>query len=625
MPAKPSELYGGPLSTPQSQSVFALIEFGFTKHPDKLAVVSKEQRGDHLSDTVFNATGSLPQNHKNSCLRWTHAEFFSVATNLAEGMVRSIGGSGSTDGFIVTFVPNSVEWLLVLFASVLAKVGIACLDVDLLRETRRAELEAKLLQIQPSCVVVVDDAAASIVDNVLQPQRLEQPTLMITMDIATPLHAEGSDWVHFPSLCKPHDPTTLAKRLQSARYDDPNRSALIVYTSGTSAGMPKGCIRHVASLVSSISQQNYGDFFSKNATKERVQIVQTANFRVIAPHLGAFGSWRDGRTIVLTKSPFGPEAFLEDLEQEQVTEIVTVPGQLHAVAASASFGERDLSSVKVVGLGGDIVTSALIEFAERCFPSARCISLHGMTECESIFQWPYDAGSPSMPFWQGIAPIGRPSPGTRMRLVSAEDGSIVSRGEIGELHVHSANVFKTYLRQDTDIPACYTDDTGRWFKTGDLAVFNDAGDVYIVGRLKSVIKRAAVTISPAAIESSLQSFTGSQVSVVVCLVFFRGCVRFGGSSLLTQLQTVVIGIPHPVLGQEPFAISKSFNGRSAEDLESHVDETFGSESRLGGAVELKDLGLESFPVNVAGKIHRLDLEASVARYLATSQMTCDDN
>lgn len=85
------------------------------------------------------------------------------------------------------------------------------------------------------------------------------------------------------------------------------------------------------------------------------------------------------------------------------------------------------------------------------------------------------------------------------------------------------------------------------------------------------------------------------------------------------MQTVVIGIPHLVLGQEPFAIVRNFNGRTTKDLEAHVEETFVSDSRLGGAVQLIDLGLESFPVNVAGKIHRLNLESSVAEHLAKLQ------
>jgi 4-coumarate--CoA ligase len=92
------------------------------------------------------------------------------------------------------------------------------------------------------------------------------------------------------------------------------------------------------------------------------------------------------------------------------------------------------------------------------------------------------------------------------------DGKVVPRGEVGELHVSHSSIFKTYLREQTETPELYTDETGRWFNTGDIGLINDAGDVYVIGRSKSVIKRAAVSIAPAAIESCLQAYIGSQVS-----------------------------------------------------------------------------------------------------------------
>jgi acyl-CoA synthetase (AMP-forming)/AMP-acid ligase II len=83
---------------------------------------------------------------------------------------------------------------------------------------------------------------------------------------------------------------------------------------------------------------------------------------------------------------------------------------------------------------------------------------------------------------------------------------------VGEFHVSHSSIFKTYLREQTETPELYTDEIGRWFNTGDLGLISDSGDVYIVGRVKNIIKRAAVSIAPAAIESCLQAYIGSQVS-----------------------------------------------------------------------------------------------------------------
>lgn len=73
-----------------------------------------------------------------------------------------------------------------------------------------------------------------------------------------------------------------------------------------------------------------------------------------------------------------------------------------------------------------------------------------------------------------------------------------------------------------------------------------------------------------------------------------------------------MGRPHPTLGQEPFAILRSFNGKSESDLKAHVIATYGPDWVLGGAIELKTLGLESFPLNLTGKVQKLDLLAALA-------------
>ena len=139
------------------------------------------------------------------------------------------------------------------------------------------------------------------------------------------------------------------------------------------------------------------------------------------------------------------------------------------------------------------------------------MTVHGMSECGGIFQWTYHYGSNSIPFYQDISPLGHVTPGARIRMVSAE-GEVVPRGEVGELHVSHASIFKKYLRQQTETSELYTDETGRWFNTGDLGLISDAGDVYVVGRVKDIVKRSAVSIAPAAIESCLQAYIGSQVS-----------------------------------------------------------------------------------------------------------------
>jgi fatty-acyl-CoA synthase len=499
-----SELYGGPLAPHNHDSLFAALEHGFLKNPEELAVVSRSQLGDHLSEMVRSATNSQPSRIQDSCLRWSYAEFFGVTLNIAAGLSTQ---ALPADSLIVTFIPNCVEWLLLLSSSVVAKKGLACLDIDMLQKPRRGELKGKLIQLRPSSIVVADDAGAAAVDEALQDVDLK-PVHKVTLETSLPrYHGHVDSWRPFASFCEPRSASLLAKTMEEARHDDPDRTVLVIYTSGTSGGMPKGCVKHVASTIAYTKQQK---FARPGDVQHNVRIMQTANFRAIAPAI-SFMVWRDGSTIVLSTYPFHPKTFLADLEEEKVTEVALIPAQVHAIAEEPALKSTNLDSLRLVGSGGDMVTSALVATINRCFPQATYMTIHGMTECGGVFQWPYRGDAGSIPFHQGISPLGKPSPGAKIRMVSTA-GDVVSRGEVGELHIQHASVFKTYLRDEQGMPEFYTDETGQWFKTGDLGMINDAGDVYIVGRMKDVVKRGGVSIAPAAIESCLQTYLGSQVS-----------------------------------------------------------------------------------------------------------------
>lgn len=99
----------------------------------------------------------------------------------------------------------------------------------------------------------------------------------------------------------------------------------------------------------------------------------------------------------------------------------------------------------------------------------------------------------------------------------ARDGTIVTNGEIGELHVRGPNVMRGYYRAP-DLTAKAIDPDG-WFNTGDLARFE--GDaMFIVGRTKEMIIRSGFNVYPAEIEAVLSTHP----DVVQCAVVGRPVV-----------------------------------------------------------------------------------------------------
>ena len=88
------------------------------------------------------------------------------------------------------------------------------------------------------------------------------------------------------------------------------------------------------------------------------------------------------------------------------------------------------------------------------------------------------------------ARIGRPLPGVELRLVD-EDGEDVEEGDPGEIVVRGPNVFKRYWNQPEDTEAASSSDG--WFRTGDVGVLDDDGDLYIVDRRKDLSSSPAST------------------------------------------------------------------------------------------------------------------------------------
>jgi acyl-CoA synthetase (AMP-forming)/AMP-acid ligase II len=102
-----------------------------------------------------------------------------------------------------------------------------------------------------------------------------------------------------------------------------------------------------------------------------------------------------------------------------------------------------------------------------------------------------------------VAPgsVGRAMPGTELRVVDPATGADLGCGERGELWVRGPQTMAGYLHRP-DATAAMIDGDG-WLRTGDLVVVDDDGQVFIVDRLKELIKVNAYQVAPAELEALL--------------------------------------------------------------------------------------------------------------------------
>jgi len=146
--------------------------------------------------------------------------------------------------------------------------------------------------------------------------------------------------------------------------------------------------------------------------------------------------------------------------------------------------------------GGAQVPQTLMERVEKEFPKTFVTLLWGMTEGGLTTSL---SNSPSEKI---LTTAGIGLPGLEMRILDSE-GEMLTNGEVGELVIRGPGVFMGYFGQSDLYKSLITAEG--YFRTGDLATLDESGYLRITGRLKDLIIRGGVNISPVPIEDALSS------------------------------------------------------------------------------------------------------------------------
>jgi acyl-CoA synthetase (AMP-forming)/AMP-acid ligase II len=200
-----------------------------------------------------------------------------------------------------------------------------------------------------------------------------------------------------------------------------------------------------------------------------------------------------GATVIALPR-FELPALLEAIQRHRVTVVAVPPLVLAALARDPAVGRHDLSSVELIVSGGAPVRPDLQAEAARRFPAAVVGQGYGLTETTAVVPVPDRAG---------MVPgsVGRLAPGTEMRLVDPAAGGDSRPGEPGEVWVRGPQVMAGYLGRPEATAEML--DSGGWLRTGDLGRVDAGGHLFIVDRLKELIKVNAIQVAPAELEALL--------------------------------------------------------------------------------------------------------------------------
>lgn len=497
-----AEVDGGALAN--QTSVFLHIEQGLRKNPHQPAVICMHQTPDSLS-SLIPADGELTQQEggrQHECLVLTYNELHRTSLKLAAGLAAHGVQPNTT---MLMLIPNGGEYCLLLWACIIMRLTFVCLDPSTLAASSDpAELRDIMASVRPSIVVVPDAAGAKSMGTLLASLGNDR-----ALRISLTRHPKGGKWTSLTDLAADatSSPPDEHELLDAARNDDPGRIHSIMFTSGTS-GRSKGCPLRVGGMTHVLHSQSW--LINKDNCAAALQ--QAHNSRGIAP-AQTLQTWREGGAVVMTGRGFATDDMVDAIREHGVTFVVLTPAMVHALAPLFSAHALEVTfSVRTVQVGGDAVTKDIMMKCAALFPKAEVCVNHGMTEGGACFTWSF-FGTPTteIPYFGEICPVGVVARGAVVRVWDAERKCVARRGRPGELHLHCSSIIRHYLGGVSE-SSFYEDDRGRWFNTGDVALMDDGGLVFILGRKKDMIQSNGIAIMPAALESSVEQFTGAQVS-----------------------------------------------------------------------------------------------------------------
>ncbi len=275
-------------------------------------------------------------------------------------------------------------------------------------------------------------------------------------------------------------------------FDPAEDIAALPYSSGTT-GVPKGVMLTHRQIATNLAQ-----------LEPPVPTGPGDRILAVLPFFHIYGltalmnaPLRKGATVVVLPR-FDLETFLAAIENHRITGLYVAPPIVLALAKHPAVARYDLSSLKyVISAAAPLDARLAVACAERLgLPPLG--QAYGMTELSpGTHVVPLDALHEAP-----AGTVGRLIAGTEMRIVSLDDpGKDLGTGEAGEILIRGPQVMKGYLGRP-DATAAMIDPEG-WLHTGDVGHVDADGWLFVVDRVKELIKYKGFQVAPAELEALL--------------------------------------------------------------------------------------------------------------------------
>ncbi|PON56850.1 4-coumarate-CoA ligase [Parasponia andersonii] len=277
----------------------------------------------------------------------------------------------------------------------------------------------------------------------------------------------------------------------------PDDVVALPYSSGTT-GLPKGVMLTHKGLVTSVAQQVDGDNPNLYFHQNDVILCVLPLFHIYSLNSILLCGLRVGAAILIMQK-FEINKLLELVEKFKVTIAPFVPPIVLSIAKSPELHRYDLSSIRTVMSGGAPMGKDLEEAVKEKLPHAKLGQGYGMTEAGPVLSM--CLAFAKEPFAIKSGACGTVVRNAEMKIVDPDTGASLPRNQAGEICIRGKQIMKGYINDPEATKG--TVDEGGWLHTGDIGFIDDDDELFIVDRLKELIKFKGFQVAPAELEAML--------------------------------------------------------------------------------------------------------------------------
>ncbi|QJD30059.1 long-chain-fatty-acid--CoA ligase [Methylococcus geothermalis] len=467
------------------------------------------------------------------------AEFDRLSDAIAAGLAARGIGKGERIGL---YCVNSAEFALA-YAGIL-KAGAAVVPINLLLSVE--EVRYNLADAEVSGLIYHDQLAADA-GAVLE--------RLFPLKIRACIGGDGPDGQAWRDLLDEMAAPPIVD------FDASEDLAAILYTSGTT-GRPKGAmLTHGNLLANTASVREALDWRSG---EDRVLVVLPM-FHAFAATVGMLTPLTHGCALV-PLAKFEPDLVADTIGRHGATLFLGVPSMYALLCRLRDDRIARFGTIRLCVSGGAALPPAVMQQFQDRFG----LPIHegdGPTECSPV-TCVNPVGGPVK-----CGTVGLPVPGVEMKIVD-EQGAELPVGEMGEIAVRGANVFKGYWKQPEATEESFRDG---WFLTGDLGHVDEDGYFSIVDRKKDLIIVNGMNVYPRVIED------------VLCR---HPAIR----------EVAVVGDPDPLHGERVVAYVVLATPVTEAEIRAWCKPSLGRHE-----IPRRVVALEQLPRNAAGKILKRQL------------------